>query len=135
MDPETFRAEAHRVVDWMADYLRDVQAPAVVAAATPWAPRPPAPARARGGGVAVRSSLRRLRAAHRAGDDALGPPAFLRVLLRELQPAVDAAREAQGGAGRPVHVVNHLSSRDRARAGDDGLAGPAARAAGRLHRR
>jgi aromatic-L-amino-acid decarboxylase len=24
MDPETFRAHAHRVVDWMADYLRDV---------------------------------------------------------------------------------------------------------------
>jgi aromatic-L-amino-acid decarboxylase len=39
MDPETFRAEAHRVVDWMADYLRDVEARPVLPDVTPGALR------------------------------------------------------------------------------------------------
>ena len=44
MDPETFRAEAHRVVDWMADYLRDVEALPVLPDVTPGALRSALPA-------------------------------------------------------------------------------------------
>jgi aromatic-L-amino-acid/L-tryptophan decarboxylase len=44
MDPETFRAEAHRVVDWMADYLRDVEALPVLPDVTPGALRRALPA-------------------------------------------------------------------------------------------
>jgi aromatic-L-amino-acid/L-tryptophan decarboxylase len=46
MDPETFRAQAHRVVDWMADYLRDVHTLPVLPEVQPGALRralPPLP--------------------------------------------------------------------------------------------
>lgn len=39
MSPETFRAQAHLLVDWMADYLRDVEALPVTPAVQPGAVR------------------------------------------------------------------------------------------------
>jgi aromatic-L-amino-acid decarboxylase len=44
MDSETFRAEAHRVVDWMADYLRDVETLPVLPDIVPGALRGALPA-------------------------------------------------------------------------------------------
>src|SRR6516162_4534801 len=37
MSPEQFRAEAHKLVDWMADYLRDIRTYPVLAQVEPGA--------------------------------------------------------------------------------------------------
>jgi|GEM_PF-6332261 len=47
LDPEEFRAEAHRVVDWIADYLRDVERYPVLARVNPGENQRQLPANAR----------------------------------------------------------------------------------------
>jgi aromatic-L-amino-acid decarboxylase len=44
LDPEQFRREAHRIVDWMADYLRDLPSRPVAPSALPGAVRAQLPA-------------------------------------------------------------------------------------------
>ena len=136
MDPDEFRRHAHELVDWMADYLRDVGTLPVTPAVAPrrHPPQRFPPLRPHDG-EPFDGAVRGLPRADRAGDDPLEPPRLVRLLPRQQQPAVDPGRDAHRDHGRAVHVVGDLARGHRAGAGDDGLAAADARAARGVRRR
>ena len=111
MDPETFRREAHRVADWIADYLAD---PARVSRARAGGARRRAralPAEAPAERRILRRHLRGLREDHPARHHALEPSRVLRLLRHHRQrprassrsscPPRSTSRRCCGGHRRP----------------------------------
>ena len=128
MDPERFRAEAHRVVDWIADYLAGSDRYPVLSRVRPARSRQRFPERSTRRRT-VRRDLRRFRARDHARHHALEPPGLLRLLRDHRQRARRARGVHLGGAQRAGDAVAHVAGGDRARGGDAGLAAPADRAA------
>ena len=135
MDPEEFRREAHRLADWIADYLEHPDAIPFSPECSPgtFAPRCliAAPERRR----AVRRDLRGLRARLLPGHHALESSRLLRLLRDHRQRARHSRRVSVRRAERAGDAVADVAGGDRARGSDARLAAAAARTAGRLRRR
>ena len=135
MEISEFRRAGHDLVDWMADYLANVERLPVTPDVKPGDIRrslPPSPPQHR---RAHRTADERLRPADPARHDALGTSRLLRLLPVQREPAVDARRDAHRRARRAVHVVADVARGHRAGAGHHGVAAPDAGAARGIHRR
>ena len=87
MDPEAFRREAHRVADWIADYLAGSERYPVLAQVRPGAITAALPSHAPDAGRILRRHLCRLRAGADPRHHALEPSRLLRLLLDHRQRA------------------------------------------------
>ena len=132
MDSETFRKHAHTLVDWMADYMTDVETypvraqvkPGEIAAKIPDSP----PSQA--------ESMEAIFADFK-GDILPGlthwqHSELLCLLSGQQQSALRAGRNANRDLGGAVHALADLAGGDRARNQDDGLVAPDDRFAGGL---
>ena len=114
MDPEAFRVEAHRVVDWLADYFARPERYPVLSRAdrARCGTRCPTthPSRASRSGASSRTSSRSSSPAH-----ALAPSGVLRVLRHQRQRAGRARRDARRRPERAGDALAHVACRNRAR--------------------
>jgi hypothetical protein len=122
MDISEFRRTGHELVDWMADYLRDVERLPVTPDVQPGDIRrslPAAPPQVAEPASQLMNDFGRLIL---PGMTHWGHPGFFAYFPSRCEPAVDAGRDAHGDHRRAVHVVADVARRHRAGAGHDGLA-------------
>ena len=118
MDPEDFRREAHRIADWIADYLAAPERyPGARRRCSPATSAARFPHRAPEHGGTFDAHLRGLRADHPARHHALEPSRLLRLLRDHRQRARRARRVPLGRAQRAGDAVAHVAGGDRARRG------------------
>ena len=124
MDPATFRAAAHQVVDLMADYLDTIEERAVFPSIEPGSLRPRFPADATRIARAARRDPRRLRPPHRAERHPLAAPRVPGLLRDDGVRPGDPRRDAHRGPRPEPDAVADVADRDRARGGRGRLAAP-----------
>src|SRR3972149_6566726 len=123
MTPEEFRRYGHMVVDWVAEYLENVEKYPVLSRVAPGAaPAPPAP-RAPAGGRAVRIDSARRGRDHHARHHSLAVARLLRLLPRQQLTPLRAGRAAGRRPGRAGGDVGHQPRLHRARDARAGLGG------------
>ena len=134
MEPEAFRAAAHRVVDLMADYLAGIEGFAVLPADRARLGRRGAARRSARDAREPRRDPRRHAVPDRPERDPLAAPGLLRLLRLDRVGAGDPRRDARRGARPEPDALADVAQRHGARGGRRRLAAPGARAAGRVRR-
>ena len=124
MSPEEFRAAAHEVVDWMADYLRDIRDYPVLPNVQPGDTIDALPAQGPEHGEPMPKILEDFRNLIVPGLTHWNHPRFSRLFLdfrvRSRHPGRDAGRDHEHSA----HAVESFTRGHRARTGDARLAAP-----------